>query len=222
MNLTSFLLVSGLLLIAAVWLKRTGLGSGTPATYRMRALVSPAERSFLGVLEGVLGDRARVFTKVRIADVLQPDGVKGRDWWRAFNRISAKHFDFLVCRPDDLAVLCAIELDDASHSTEKRQARDRFVEEVCRSAGLPLLRQAARSSYRPESIRESIAELVPGLFAEPEKKQTASVEEGKCPRCTAALVQRRARKGQHAGKLFLACSNFPKCRYLKPLEEAGT
>jgi ssDNA-binding Zn-finger/Zn-ribbon topoisomerase 1 len=33
-----------------------------------------------------------------------------------------------------------------------------------------------------------------------------------------ALVAREARKGPHAGRLFLACSRFPECRYAAPQE----
>jgi hypothetical protein len=33
---------------------------------------------------------------------------------KAFNKISAKHFDFLLCDREELSVACAIELDDVS------------------------------------------------------------------------------------------------------------
>ena len=33
-----------------------------------------------------------------------------------------------------------------------------------------------------------------------------------CPRCQAAMVKRVAKKGQHQGKDFFGCSQFPKCR----------
>ena len=32
-----------------------------------------------------------------------------------------------------------------------------------------------------------------------------------CPRCQAAMVKRVAKKGQHQGKDFFGCSQFPKC-----------
>lgn len=36
-----------------------------------------------------------------------------------------------------------------------------------------------------------------------------------CPWCGNALVIRTAKNGQNAGKKFLGCSNFPKCRYIQ-------
>ena len=34
-----------------------------------------------------------------------------------------------------------------------------------------------------------------------------------CPKCSGELVERTAKRGPNAGKTFLGCSNFPKCRY---------
>ncbi len=36
-----------------------------------------------------------------------------------------------------------------------------------------------------------------------------------CPKCESALVQRVARRDANAGKTFLGCSSFPKCRFIK-------
>lgn len=40
-----------------------------------------------------------------------------------------------------------------------------------------------------------------------------------CPRCGAKLILRKAAKGNHAGKSFYGCSNFPKCRYTKEIDD---
>ena len=121
------------------------------------ALFTPAERSFLGALEQALGDELRLFGKVRVADVVKVEGVRDRSArQRAFNRISAKHFDFLLCRPDDLAVVAAVELDDRSHGARKRRKRDDFLREVCGAAGLPLLNITARRSYSVEELRREV------------------------------------------------------------------
>ena len=41
----------------------------------------------------------------------------------------------------------------------------------------------------------------------------------KCPECNkGTLVLRTAKKGKNKGKQFLACSNFPKCKYISPLK----
>ena len=35
-----------------------------------------------------------------------------------------------------------------------------------------------------------------------------------CPKCSAQMVMRKAKKGAHAGKRFWACSSYPKCRQI--------
>ncbi|WP_293630867.1 DUF2726 domain-containing protein [Shewanella sp. CG12_big_fil_rev_8_21_14_0_65_47_15] len=66
--------------------------------YRYRkqdALFSNTERSFLGILDQAVGEQFRILGKVRIADVITPEkGMNRKHWQIAFNRISAKHFDY--------------------------------------------------------------------------------------------------------------------------------
>ncbi|RJP82067.1 MAG: NERD domain-containing protein [Desulfobacteraceae bacterium] len=40
-----------------------------------------------------------------------------------------------------------------------------------------------------------------------------------CPKCGGALKRRQAKHGKSAGSYFLGCSNFPKCRYTKEIED---
>ena len=122
-------------------------------------LLSPAERSFLGVLDQVLSNAAyRVFAKVRLADVVEVDkGLQRSAWQSAFNAISRKHVDFVVCRSDNMAIVGAIELDDGSHEKGKRKDRDIVVDKILEAAGIPLLRVKAATGYAPSEIRSLLA-----------------------------------------------------------------
>jgi hypothetical protein len=130
-----------------------------------KTLFSAAERSFLGVLDQALGPDYRVFGKVRVADIatVKPGlGASARQG--ALNRVAAKHFDFVVCRTADLAVLCAVELNDKSHSSQRAQTRDEFLIDVCRAIGLPLLQIPAKQSYSPQDLRNQVmAAIAPAL-----------------------------------------------------------
>lgn len=44
-------------------------------------------------------------------------------------------------------------------------------------------------------------------------KSVVEDKKNKCPKCGSELVVRVAKKGANAGKEFLGCSGFPKCRY---------
>lgn len=54
------------------------------------SLFTPAERSFLGVLNQAIEDNAFVFGKARVADVLKPSkGTSRKIWQTAFNKINS-------------------------------------------------------------------------------------------------------------------------------------
>src|SRR6266704_6880928 len=120
-----------LILIIAVVIKSFLRGSGARNySYERRdRLFSPAERSFLGVLEQIFGKEYRIIGKVRIADIIRPrKGLSASARTSALNRITSKHVDFALCDLRTLQVVGVIELDDSSHSEDRRQRRDKFVD----------------------------------------------------------------------------------------------
>lgn len=52
-----------------------------------------------------------------------------------FNSIAKKHVDFVLCNPDNLAVIELIELDDNSHNNNTRVVRDNMVDKILTGAG---------------------------------------------------------------------------------------
>lgn len=222
-------------LIAAAVARALGQGGGTgsdaAAGYtRQGPLVSAAERSFLGVLEQAVGGEHRVFAKVRVADVLAVAARKDRaSWQRAFNRISAKHFDFVLCDPQTLDVRAAIELDDASHAQGKRQARDAFLTDACRVAGLPLLQVPAKATYTVNGLRSQIAAALappPVSAVDIAAAVTAPTDAGvasppACPKCTSSMVLRMPRRAEAAKVPFWGCSRYPQCRGMREAPPAA-
>ncbi|QKT03370.1 DUF2726 domain-containing protein [Ectothiorhodospiraceae bacterium 2226] len=242
----AFLAVAAILyaLLARRWRPS---GEGQSDYIRRGALFSPAERSFLGVLEQAVGSDYRILGKVRVADVLE---VMARDraaHLRAFNRISAKHFDFLLCTPDEIVPLCAIELDDRSHRGAARRRRDAFLEHACRDAALPLLRIPATRSYSVEALRDAVLRATT-VAPPPAVRREPVFDEGEvepdpppgrveptigplvagaaeaappCPKCGGGMRRRRAVSGPHAGREFWACAAFPDCRTAVPVRAEG-
>jgi hypothetical protein len=179
-------------------------------------LFTPAERSFYGVLKLACEDEAVVFGKVRIADILKPTkGLNRSEWQIAFNKISAKHFDFVLCNPKDLSVIAVIELDDKSHSQPKQIKRDEFVESACETARLKLHRFKASASYAVDEIKKELFHTSEVL-----EEITASVKPNNkaCPKCSSELTVKTTQKGKNKGNNFLACRSFPKCRYTEEME----
>lgn len=132
-------------------------------------LFTAAERSFLGVLDQAVGSDYRVFGKIRVTDVTKiKPGLSPSARQVAVNRVSQKHFDFVVCRADDLGIVCAVELNDKSHASKKAQARDQFLIKVCKVIALPLLQVPARRSYVTREIRSQFLSAVGTTHADAE------------------------------------------------------
>ncbi len=142
--------------IFAVLLKGTGIKEA-PISYALKGpLFTPTERTFLAALNQACGVNAIVFGKVRIADVIKPQaGLNQSQWQAAFNQISSKHFDYILCDPINLSVLAVIELDNSRHTQPKNVERDDFINELCASSSLKLHRFTVEYTYNVEEMRKT-------------------------------------------------------------------
>ncbi len=237
-----FLLLIIVSLALALFKKKAGKAPVDFPYQSKEVLCSPAERSFMGALDKIVGERYRIFAKVRLADIIDVQrGLSASARQRAFNRIAGKHIDFIVCNANDLSIVGAIELDDKSHLKKGRKERDQLLDKALDAAGVLMLRVKAQSTY---SIKEVSSDLysafnikVGGKPEEiPDPSETVKEPNGKqideaidnsnfgtaapvCPKCGGELIERVATKGQYAGQKFWGCSNFPKCKFTKKAEQ---
>jgi len=225
-------------LALALFKKKDGKGPVDFPYQSKDVLCSPAESSFLGALDKIVGKRYRIFAKVRLADIIDVQkGLSVSARQSAFNRIAGKHVDFIVCHANDLSIVGAIELDDKTHRGRGRHERDQFLDRTLKAAGLSVIRIKAQSSYSIKEISnrlDSAFNLNMGIREEDNQISidTPEVSDEKpndettknydvenmalvCPKCGAELVKRIATKGQYAGQKFWGCANFPKCKFTK-------
>lgn len=81
-----------------------------------------------------------LLSKVRIADFVEPiQQSYTREFYQWFNKISCKHIDFLICDPETIKPIVAIELDDYTHKYKSRKDRDIFIDNVYSSINLPII-----------------------------------------------------------------------------------
>ena len=236
MNL-SVLVLLAIFVVVVLFLKSGQFSKQPPDTFpyeKQNMLLSPAERSFFGVLEQVIGESHRIFVKVRLGDLFKiKSGLGNSGRTTAFNRIKAKHVDFVICSNKSVDVLAAVELDDKSHNSRKRQERDSFVDKVFEAAGVPLGHIAAQKSYSVQEVSAIVSRLL-DIHSDAEQKDEADFSMGDevpvgedtadfsiegesnsvpyCPSCGNTMVKRQAIKGKHSGQWFWACSTYPKCR----------
>jgi hypothetical protein len=125
------------------------------------SLLSPAERSFFGVLQQALQGEFTPLAKVRLADILRVHrSISAQRRAAAFNRITSKHADFVICASDTFRVIGVVELDDKSHRGEARQRRDQFLDAALAAADIPVLHMPAQRSYSIQDVRSRLASLL--------------------------------------------------------------
>ncbi|MEN4041881.1 MAG: DUF2726 domain-containing protein [Anaerolineaceae bacterium] len=197
--------------------------------YRLRDdFLTPSELSFYKIITQMLGKEWVVQSKVRLADLFFVS--RPNENVRYFNKITAKHVDFLVCDAVSMKPSLGIELDDISHHKPERIERDVFVDKVFQAANLPLLHVANQRSYSASEIEVLISPLIDmktiPVNSNPEVSLSLSAQTEKngqrspssvpiCPKCGIPMVVRTVSQGKHKGEKFFGCSNFPRCREMK-------
>lgn len=225
-------------LFALLGLGRAGSGPAGSARlpYRLRDdFLSPAERSFFGVLSAVVGARAVVCPKGRIGDLVFVPRSEPRRATGHRNRINQKHVDFVLCAPNTMKPLLVVELDDAkSHGRPDRAARDAFVDAVFGTAGLPVLHVPVQRGYVPAELSARLDPLLSSAAASAGSPPPAvpladaatlaalpppALPPPACPKCGVPMVVRTAACDERQGQSFFGCPNYLQCRQTRPFPE---
>ena len=185
--------------------------------YRLKSdFFSPAEANFYRVLKQVIGEHLLIFPKVGLGEFIFITDQENLQSYR--NKIDRKHVDFLLCKPDTLQPVFAIELDDSSHRRATRSERDAFVESVFAASSIPLVRVPVRDSYNLQELsvlfKNALQRKEIRTQAQEDAKriEMAANNPPTCPNCGAIMVLRTAKKGKNIGEKFWGCPNYPKCK----------
>lgn len=106
--------------------------------YQKKWLLTYNEKDAYKALKALCDENGLyLMTKVRLLDLVEP--TKGNPKYRTYlYKVQAKHIDFVIC-DTKLVARCLVELDDSSHNTADRAARDSFVDEVVQSVGYKII-----------------------------------------------------------------------------------
>lgn len=130
----------------------------TPYPYqpRQKSLCSAVEAQFLTLLEKAVGDEYRIFTKVRLNDIVAVrKGVSRSASRSAQNKANQKILDYVLCDRETMQVKAAIELEPAK-SADEQGKRNWFLKNTLTAAGIPFLRFKAKPGYRVADMRDYI------------------------------------------------------------------
>jgi len=122
---------------------------------RRPSIMNQAEARFYLRLTQAVGDTFLIAPKIRLADVIDVRG-DAMEWKGSWNRIAAKHIDFLLVATDSFRPLLAIELDfEASFGTEGRSG-DEWLERALMISGMPIMKVKVKRDYDPAALRRQI------------------------------------------------------------------
>ena len=124
---------------------------------RKDTIMTDGEISFYRRLEAIAGDRYYIFPQIHI-DLLVDHQRKGQNWQGALNAIQRKSVDYVLCDKQTMKTVYAVELDDSTHDSVKRIARDAGVEDMFASIGLPLVRFRDVTDITDDQIAQKFQE----------------------------------------------------------------
>ncbi|MCF7863820.1 MAG: DUF2726 domain-containing protein [Kiritimatiellales bacterium] len=130
-----------------------------PTYEKQKYLLTKTELQFYRTLQVAIGEKYQIMCQVSLSQVIQTAPMSPKDRQTAFNKISRKVLDFVLCDPRNLSIVAAIELDDSSHNRNDRIYRDQELNEMLEDAGIPLIRFQSKVSYTTDQITHKLAPL---------------------------------------------------------------
>ncbi len=110
--------------------------------YHRKYLLSTNEYKFYKSLKPIADKyNLHILSKVRVEDIVEVNNdLPYKEKQSARGRTKSRHFDFVLANPENLYVMCVIELDDKSHNNDKAKTADEFKNKLCETVNLPIIR----------------------------------------------------------------------------------
>ncbi len=123
-------------------------------------LMTPTETLFFHhLIRAINQEKHHINCSVRLWSIIKvKPSVKEK--WRDENKINRKEIDFIITDKNSLKIILAVELDDHTHNRTDRIKRDKFVNDLFRSVGIPLLRIPAQDSYNIRALQNKINRII--------------------------------------------------------------
>ena len=117
-------------------------------------LLTKTELKFYKILKQITDNlNLKVCPQVNLYEIVQNKSYKD------FNKIQSKTIDFVITEPNLKIKLC-IELDDYTHTKDRRIKRDEFINKLFKDLNIKLLRIPVQNSYNIEEIKKKIEEVL--------------------------------------------------------------
>lgn len=127
--------------------------------YAKSYIMTSRENECFKILNEIFSSKWFVVPQVHLS-VLLDYRVKGQNLNAAFRHINGKSVDFVLIGKESYKVICAIELDDSTHSKPDRIERDVEIERMFKEAGIPLARISKFESMTKPELAKAITDVI--------------------------------------------------------------
>ena len=127
--------------------------------YAKSYVMTSRENECFKILNEIFSSKWFVVPQVHLSALLDYR-VKGQNWNAAFRHINGKSVDFVLIGKESYKVICAIELDDSTHSKPDRIERDAEIERMFKGARIPLARITRFESMAKPEIAKVITDAI--------------------------------------------------------------
>jgi len=205
------------ILILAIVLVRNRRGSATIPVQSAEkndipSLLTQPELACFNTLKSVAGSQFYIMAKVSLSDIaVVKKGVDQARLKKAAKQ-GKRHIDFILCNKDSLAVVCAIELEDAATAASGK--RESHSADLLEEVGVMVFHMPVKTSYSVPEMQQALTPYLKGHQPSPDEMvATVSMEAFRsCKTCKERMVLKRAKSGKYKGVLFWVCSSYPKCK----------
>ena len=127
--------------------------------YAKSYVMTSRENECFKILNDIFSSKWFVVPQVHLSALLDYR-VKGQNWNAAFRHINGKSVDFVLIGKESYKVICAIELDDSTHSKRDRMERDVEIERMFKGARIPLARITRFESMTKPEIAKVVTDAI--------------------------------------------------------------
>jgi hypothetical protein len=176
------------------------------------SLLTQPELACFNTLKTVAGNEFYIMAKVSLSDIaVVKKGVDQARLKKAAKQ-GKRHIDFILCNKETLAVICAIELENAATAASGK--KDHHSADLLEEVGVMVFHMPVKTSYSVPEMQQALTPYLKSNQPSPDEMvATVSMEAFRsCKTCKARMVLKRAKSGKYKGVLFWVCSNYPKCK----------
>lgn len=189
-----------------------------PVRYASRGiLLTKTEVPFFHLLRKMTKDYLVIFPHVALRDLISVV-VDQSEYFTYYNKIDRKQVDFVLCDPETLKPIFAIELDDSSHNRQDRIERDTFVEKIFEEAKISLVRVPVKNSYDVDELSRLFKEAVGKYMVHKTEQLNKNHTIDNPPLCPKHDVRMVLRTTKQTSERFWGCPNYPYCREIIKLQ----